>query len=201
MNIFQTLFRPFCKVCGYRINDDWKKRGKGYICLDCFREKNKAHQKEYYHSHKEQCQEYVNVPRIRDLTRKWYELNKEYCKQKAREYYRDNTERCNESVRNWRANNPEKIKLLQARNRCRRRSALGDFSFEEWKSKLNEYNYRCAYCGIELSLDTITIDHVIPLISGGTNYIENLVPSCIHCNCSKNSRTADEFLLSLRGSY
>ena len=48
---------------------------------------------------------------------------------------------------------------------------------EAWES-------RCAYCGCQP--EKITLDHVIPKVSGGTTERSNLVPACASCNGSKN---------------
>lgn len=39
-----------------------------------------------------------------------------------------------------------------------------------------------------------TVDHVLPLIKGGTNHIGNLVPCCLACNLSK----ADDLVIVWR---
>lgn len=54
----------------------------------------------------------------------------------------------------------------------------------------------CAYCPAPAT----TIDHVIPLIRGGTNYEGNLVPCCLSCNSRKSDRLVIEFRLGLRAS-
>ena len=41
----------------------------------------------------------------------------------------------------------------------------------------------CLYCGVRLAT---TIDHVVPLVLGGTNFEGNLVPCCKSCNSSKS---------------
>lgn len=51
---------------------------------------------------------------------------------------------------------------------------------------------RCAYCGKELS-DDATIDHVIPRSKGGSNSLDNLLPSCRSCNTSKGVKSLEEF--------
>lgn len=38
-----------------------------------------------------------------------------------------------------------------------------------------------------------TIEHVIPLSLGGTNNIDNLLPACRKCNCTKNKKTIGEY--------
>lgn len=47
----------------------------------------------------------------------------------------------------------------------------------------------CAYCGARAD----TIDHVLPLVRGGTNYEGNLVPACRRCNSSKSGKTIIEW--------
>ena len=54
-------------------------------------------------------------------------------------------------------------------------------------------NYKCAYCGIKLTEENATIDHIIPKNKGGTNCFENLIPSCNNCNGAKGNKTRDEY--------
>ena len=55
----------------------------------------------------------------------------------------------------------------------------------KWKQQAKP----CVYCG---ALAT-TIDHVLPLVRGGTNYEGNLAPCCHRCNSSKSGRTVIEW--------
>jgi excisionase family DNA binding protein len=49
----------------------------------------------------------------------------------------------------------------------------------------------CYYCGVPLHpIRTFTIDHVVPVVRGGTNDLGNLVASCRSCNTSKRDRDA-----------
>ena len=56
---------------------------------------------------------------------------------------------------------------------------------EEWEAKKNQYDNVCFYCGKKTKL---TKDHVIPIILGGTDDIDNIVPACQHCNSKKQAR-------------
>ena len=51
-------------------------------------------------------------------------------------------------------------------------------------------NYTCQYCHDHLTLNQMTIDHVIPRVRGGTTKWENVVCSCYTCNSLKGHRTA-----------
>lgn len=49
----------------------------------------------------------------------------------------------------------------------------------------------CAHCGKKLELETMTVDHVIPLSKGGTNELKNLVALCENCNKDKSNYIVD----------
>lgn len=59
-------------------------------------------------------------------------------------------------------------------------------------------NNRCAYCGEKLTLETRTIDHIVPLSEGGSNYITNFFPACTYCNALKASLSLRDFKVQLR---
>lgn len=47
----------------------------------------------------------------------------------------------------------------------------------------------CFYCSIEGRQEKATsLDHVIPVCSGGETVLENLLPACSRCNLSKNGK-------------
>ena len=50
-----------------------------------------------------------------------------------------------------------------------------------WKRQ----NKPCAYCGQAAD----TVDHIMPLVLGGTNWEGNLAPACRRCNSSKSGMT------------
>lgn len=58
----------------------------------------------------------------------------------------------------------------------------------------------CYYCDTSITLETFQIDHRIPRAAGGSNLLENLVPSCGPCNASKGASSAAEFISRLRRS-
>ena len=54
-------------------------------------------------------------------------------------------------------------------------------------------NGKCAYCGVELKENEISIDHIQPKSKGGTNTEDNLFLCCKSCNSRKKNRTLKEF--------
>jgi len=60
---------------------------------------------------------------------------------------------------------------------------------------LTRDNRRCTYCTIDVSEDDFVLDHLVPVIKGGTNKKTNLVTSCAACNQRKKDGDPVEFLL------
>lgn len=82
---------------------------------------------------------------------------------------------------------PITFDLTGAERQKRYRDRLG-VSKTTWDILRNQVferdNYRCKYCQ-EYVYDSPQCDHIVPLILGGTNDIENLTTSCKRCNSSK----------------
>jgi len=67
----------------------------------------------------------------------------------------------------------------------------GSYTPEEFENAKRIFDYKCAYCGKEA--DRLDADHVVPIESGGSTNINNIVPCCKHCNSSKGGKTIDEW--------
>ena len=65
----------------------------------------------------------------------------------------------------------------------------------EWRDLSNAVklrdNYTCGYCGS--TEEPLHVDHMMPLLKGGTNDPGNLVTACRECNCGKSGRTPEEW--------
>lgn len=59
------------------------------------------------------------------------------------------------------------------------------------------YNGHCAYCGCELELKDMQIDHIIPKYLGGEDDIVNYRPSCRMCNFYKGTNSVESFRRNL----
>lgn len=51
----------------------------------------------------------------------------------------------------------------------------------------------CYYCGLELTKQTSTYDHVVPRSRGGRSTVENLVLACSPCNNKKSNMSLDDY--------
>jgi 5-methylcytosine-specific restriction endonuclease McrA len=72
---------------------------------------------------------------------------------------------------------------------------LDYYNLRENRVKVYERDeYKCRYCGKQLTRFTATLDHVRPVAEGGDNGFENLVTACLGCNSRKHKRTVGDFL-------
>lgn len=63
---------------------------------------------------------------------------------------------------------------------------------------LEKYDSHCAYCGQEITLKTMQMDHFIPRRLDGTDDYENLMPSCRRCNHYKRDNGIESFRKLMR---
>lgn len=74
----------------------------------------------------------------------------------------------------------------------------------EWKALIVACAWRCFYCNnsvFENSQDRelcMTKDHLVPVINGGSDYIENIAVACKRCNSLKGKKSLEEFLADRR---
>lgn len=118
---------------------------------------------------------------------------------RAKKWAKENPERAKARVRSWFAENPERVKALSAKGRIKRdhrkRAALGSFSPQDVKDCLVLQGSRCFYCLAPLYGRKYHVEHMTPLVRGGSNCPDNIVCACADCNLRKHTKTAAEFIL------
>jgi hypothetical protein len=105
----------------------------------------------------------------------WFQNNKDYKRGYLKEYY---------------VKNPEQMKLYAQQHRDH------DVSEAEYQSMLKVFDYKCAYCSMNLEEhkkkyhERLHNDHVD---DDGYNDLRNDVPACKSCNCGKHQRDMEEW--------
>ena len=156
----------------------------------------------YRLANKEKRREYdssrylANKARLLERCHEYKQNNKD----KLKLYVLRNSERIAEQHRKYEEAHVEERRQSHQTSRLRRAKVEGSYTVGEWYERLLEYDNRCVYCGAAAE-DTpegrLTPDHLIPIVRGGTGYVDNLVPACLQCNLEKNRMTADEFFESI----
>lgn len=178
-----------CKSCHNKVVLDWALRNKDKLYVA---------NKKYRDSHKE---------KMRNRWKDWYRTNSKEVINRQKEYYKAHSDKKEdrlkyninyrkkhlqerrEQLRKFFCDNPEKVFEYHNNRRARRLNNGGTITAEEWNDVLNKYGNKCICCGRE---DVrLTLDHVVPLFSGGRNSVDNVQPLCRSCNSKKGIRTID----------
>lgn len=62
---------------------------------------------------------------------------------------------------------------------------------------LDKYGGHCAYCGKEIDLKSLRVDHIEPFYLGGKDELANFNPSCCDCNFYKSTFSVEDFRKNL----
>lgn len=121
--------------------------------------------------------------------KKWHSNNKEKSKAYNAAWFAANPEKARLLAKKWRENNPGMKAVYQSKRRSRLSLKTGNHTDDQWKSLVEQYNHQCLRCGSRCC--KLTRDHVIPIIKGGSNAIDNIQPLCGHCNSAKGDLSTD----------
>lgn len=196
---------PTCKPCRKEY-DEARKAAKA------------AYDREYRAKHADRLREYDRARSVRrkewkaDYDRKYRGSNKAKIVRRQREWYLKNKDRVDEYLREQRRKTAarkaeydkrylrENRQKVYAHNRNRQNRLNGNggqHTDRDILDKLAFYGYRCLYCGANLSDGLFHVDHMWPVVRGGSNSWENIAVACRGCNKSKYTKTAGEYIASL----
>jgi hypothetical protein len=119
--------------------------------------------------------------------RRWVEANPDRARARNRRWSERHRERTRAKAKAWRLANPEKARNLRravkAMRRARQRGAPGSTTRRQLQARWDFYGGKCWLCGAEAN----TVDHLIALARGGSNWPANLRPACLTCNVRKGA--------------
>lgn len=182
------------------------------MCAQCYRESRKAHDaklwEQWYTKNGERVRTKLREHRAtaeggarhRARSRAWALANPERAQEAQQRWREKNPERRREAHRAWRHANPERRRAHCTATKSKRRAAMrkGEAATGAQVADVRWSLFgRCYYCG-ECAGDDITVDHVVALVNGGSPAADNLVPSCVTCNSSKQNKSARDWLTTGR---
>lgn len=132
-----------------------------------------------------------NRDRYREYQRQWAKKNAESVSGAKARYRENNREELRKKHRAYNTANKHILKAGKARRRARIRNAGPSFTAAEWRDLCIYYKHRCLCCGKSEPEIDLTADHVIPLVHGGKNTIDNIQPLCLTCNLRKGTKAHD----------
>lgn len=157
---------------------------------------------EYYVAHSEL---------IKQRTAEWKRNHPERVKASDAKARANNREAENARTKAWKVENPEKTKVSNAaykaanrdaykvyeHNRRGRKESGGNISADLESKLLKLQRGKCACCGLPLGND-YHMDHIMPLVLGGSNTDDNIQLLRRLCNLKKNAKHPVDFM-QLRG--
>ena len=158
------------------VNKAWRSENRDKLLAD---------KKAYYKANKKRCNK---------QTLDYYYNNKKAIQEWRRKNYAENKEAILKRNRAYRQKNLEKVVAIEQAKASRRRATESD---NHTLAELHAYwrangidPKRCTYCDAwhtkwSNNWKTSQGDHVVPLARGGKDFVENSMPCCLSCNCSK----------------
>lgn len=137
----------------------------------------------------------ANREKARAMQAKWAAANPEYVRANSLRWNKENLQHCRDSEKKRREEHPEMHKAIVHKRRALKKKSGGSFTAEEVRSMLKRQRGKCLVCKVDIS-KAYHIDHVMPLVLGGSNGISNIQLLCPHCNLSKQSKHPITFMQS-----
>ncbi len=112
-------------------------------------------------------------------------------------YYASHREEGKARTKKWVKDNPERAAAGYRTKRARKRGNGGKHTGAEIEDILRLQKFKCAYCGASVrKKKNRHVDHITPLVKGGTNDRRNLKVLCPPCNLSKKAKDPIDFVRS-----
>ncbi len=142
---------------------------------------------------------YKNPQKYNESSKKWAQQNREKRKEIIRRYSQNhpeiskrwvenNREKVREYKRRWKLKNKEAINSHTRNRRAKIRESVGTHTQDDILYMLNAQKHKCINCLCSLKKNKYHVDHIVPIVRGGSNDRSNLQILCQSCNVRKSSK-------------
>lgn len=172
--------RPDCKEC-------CSARKKGYV------KSHPGYRNEYLRQYRQDNEEKVKEGKRQYLENNRAKVNEHFkqlrttepYQERMREYVKSRQHEISQKRKAWEKENKVKLTMYGQKRKAQKKQLLSSLTEAQWEYIKTEFNHKCAYCGMGGDLAQ---EHFIPLSKGGEYTVNNIIPSCRHCNSSKKNR-------------
>ena len=201
---FYPLTKDYFRVCKR------EKNGLTHACRECLkkrdaiyldnnRDKNKERGKKRYHEKVDEYKAYKkkNAEKIAQQKRDWRKNNPDKVKKHKHDSNKRHPESRQRRLNKYIIRHPETSRLRGRVAAMKRRVKTDMTKRSDLLQMYEDQNGRCAYCGISIYWSIkgdIHVDHIKPVVKGGSNNLENLCLTCADCNYSKSDNDLEEWL-------
>ena len=81
--------------------------------------------------------------------------------------------------------NRAKMLVSIHRSRAKQHGLPYTLTHEEWIEKLIASNGCCSYCGRNIGINSLILEHIVSIADGGGTTRENVTPACKSCDAKK----------------
>lgn len=162
----------------------YKEKRKEYCAA-----KNKAYKQTEKYKLKAKEYREINKEKINKVSSEWQRKNPERKRKNVKNWLFRNAHKLSEYARNYQKRHPEQVTKSSRKRREIFKNIDGNFNFSEWENLCKYFENKCLYCG-KFGIK-LTVDHVIPISKGGSNFISNIQPLCQRCNSKKGKKILD----------
>jgi len=126
-----------------------------------------------------------------EYNREWAKNNPDKVRKYKKDYLSNNPEKRKASVRKYDKTHRKEHNIYWHKRRAIVNNLKEHFTLLEWETLKEKWQYTCLACGKQEPEIKLTPDHMIPIIKGGENGIDNIQPLCFQCNRRKNTKIID----------
>lgn len=130
------------------------------------------------------------------LRKAHYKANKKTYSARSRAYRLAHAEQIRAIHKAYYEAHKEEFRAHRVTRRARKKGAIGRHTMSDIRNLFNLQQEKCAICGTSISTG-YHVDHIYPLVSGGSNDKYNLQLLCAPCNLSKHDKDPIVFMQEL----
>lgn len=67
---------------------------------------------------------------------------------------------------------------------------------EKKRSLVRRFGLMCRWCGVTMTLEDATLDHLVTFSAKGSNRLDNLVLACYNCNHRRGNMEVNQWVAS-----